>query len=738
MARDNTGRTGVVNHIGVVFTGDGPETHDGLIVTDGSVIPTALGANPFATISALAERSVEAYAKSKGLIISNEKNKILDLFGEPQHLPPAYTEPTLPESEAAFEDQSLSLACEVVREAKENNADGLGFTEIMEGFVHYGTRLKDDTVDTYKLAHRIAESRCENARFFLSVHAFDVDEMFRDRHHRGMLTGTFVCPSIPGSPFMVQRGEFNLFAADTKAPGTRNLTYDFDMRGTDGKKLHFHGYKVVDASVALSPRNLWRATTTLYVTISEYLPGLCVNMGDDEGWRRGNVVAKGMLRITTKNFRRELKTMVPKGAGFFRKTLTAAKFATFFSRKSLSLLLAPLAPLQYPKSEDIGYINPTPPDQTVRIMALDGVETLMQVWEPTHVPGNNLANIHNLFMVPGAAVDHQIFAMPTIPFNAVNFLTRAGYRIFVSVHRICMLPVAEDLYTTYDTRLDLRGCLEHIRKVYGPAKVYTIAHCMGSVALSCGMLDGTVPTDWILGLTCSQTFMNPVWGPANIAKVLAGPIPMDKFYTMLAGTWFDCSTSPDDPLLQRVINQLLRLYPQTRKEMCHNAACHRCSLVFGRCWNHRNLNEATHRQMDRFFGGVNMRLLGLLMKIGYEGHVMSNLPDAKRLTTPENIQRLKGLPFLLWVGGDNAVLSSEATERTFETLCDTFGNDGLYRRRVVPGYGHLDGWMGRNAWKDVYPFVLEEVDRVCRGEEYRFVEPEDRFARMKREGTVLY
>ena len=84
-----------------------------------------------------------------------------------------------------------------------------------------------------------------------------------------MLTGTFICPAIAGSPFIVQRGDFNLFVLDQKAPGTKNLTYDFDMRGIDGKILHFHGYKVVDSSVALALLQFWRATSTLYVTIVE-------------------------------------------------------------------------------------------------------------------------------------------------------------------------------------------------------------------------------------------------------------------------------------------------------------------------------------------------------------------------------------------------------------------------------------------------------------------------------------
>ena len=85
MARDNTGLTGVTNHCGQVLTGAGPEVHRGLVVTDGAVIPTALGANPLATITALAERAVDLYTRREGLAVSAEGNGILDLFGSPGH-----------------------------------------------------------------------------------------------------------------------------------------------------------------------------------------------------------------------------------------------------------------------------------------------------------------------------------------------------------------------------------------------------------------------------------------------------------------------------------------------------------------------------------------------------------------------------------------------------------------------------------------------------------------------------
>ncbi|CZR65496.1 related to cholesterol oxidase precursor [Phialocephala subalpina] len=702
------GLDGVTNHFGEVFAGNGEETHEGLIVTDGAVIPTALGVNPFATITALAERSVEHAAKLRlgrqpVPIDLETKNDILDLFADPHQYK---SEKKIGAPLSRNDTRRISEATDWIKTTRENKASGFGFSEVMSGYIHIGDGIKGDKLEDYETAAKTAKGLCEEARFFLSVKAWDTETIVHRDDHKAMLTGTFTCAGLVGSPFMVQRGSFHLFSVDQQAPGTRNLTYDFDMTSTDNRQFHFHGYKVVDSSVALGPWRFWTAASTLYVTISE-------------AYGEKAVLGRGMMHIRPSDFLSEIFTLKPSGRNLLAKVQSTLSFMGFFARQSASLFLAPFTWQQYPSITYSGYINDTSPDQTIKIIASDGVQTLLHVWEPR----NSNIETKNLFMIPGASVDQQIFALPTIEVNAVNYFTRAGYRVFVTVHRICQLMVAENNWTTYDSRLDIRASLEWIRSQWGHEPIYTISHCMGAVAYSSGLLDGTIPSKWIKGISSSQVLFNPIWSPLNMAKVLAGPIPFDKLYKMLGGNWFSCSSTRDDGYFQQLVNQILRFYPDDREEICNNVSCHRCSLVFGRLWNHRNLNEATHRQINRFFGGVNMTLLHLLMQMGYRGYVTTNGPLFSDLTTEKNLKRLKGIPVMLFSGSDNKVLTPESTDKSYCVLRDSFGCKG-YSRHVIQGYGHLDCWMGRESYKDVFPVIRKEVDRVCRGEGYKYEEPD--------------
>ncbi|EJP67144.1 glucose-methanol-choline oxidoreductase [Beauveria bassiana ARSEF 2860] len=707
MSRDNSGKSGVTNHVGQVFAGQQSETHAGLIVVDGAAIPGALGVNPIATIAALAERSVAAFAERQSLDISTKSNDTINLDTPASALQPDQ-EPTQP-----------------LAQNMERLVNPISFTELLQGNLYSGTGIRLCNTAAYERACRMGNGRGHVARLLASIQLDKTTARCNKTCYKGTISGTLVCPAIPGSPFMLHGGTVDLFQPDPDRCGTKKLVYDCLMTGTNGRPLHLHGFKLLDASVSLSPRQLWRAMTKLHVTVVD----------DKSG---GETVAAGILKVTLGSFLKQLRTLTAAGQDRAERCRRSMDLSSHLVHEMAPHLFLPLGPLQYVATKPLGgFANPTEPTATYRIVARDGVETKLLMWEPdpAHVAQDDVSGApvptENLVMIPGAGVDHQIFALPTIATNAVNYFTRAGYRVFVLVHRIGRLDSASQSsspssspWTTYDARLDIRAGLEKVRQLQqSGAKLYTIAHCMGSVAFACGLLDGTVPADWIRGITCSQVFMNPIWARSNMRKA-AFPAPLDKLHAAAVGPWFRCAASPDAGARQALIDQLLR-FVAAEEERCASASCHRATILFGRCWNHANLNEETHRHVDEFFSGANMALMHLLMRMGRRGRVSTNGPAFAPLDTDANVQRLRGIPIFFFSGADSQVLSPEATERTYGRLCTTFGlaagggSSGLqYRRRVIEGYGHLDCWMGRDAYRDVYPMVLDEVDRVVRGGEW--------------------
>jgi hypothetical protein len=384
-----------------------------------------------------------------------------------------------------------------------------------------------------------------------------------------MLTGSFTCGGLSRDPFIVLRGKFQLFNDDPRTPNTQNLSYDFDMISTSGELFHFNGRKLVDPSITFSPGRTWRATSTLYVTITRA--------------RDNATVGRGVLHIAPSDFAAEMKTLTPTGNNLYDKIKAVYQFLGYFTQKTTNLFLAPFSALSWPGVSTAEQSDRIPPAESLPIVASDGVETTIRVWYPDANTQPQLDPDVPVLFVPGAAVDHGIFALPTIKLNAIEYFTGLGATCFCVTHRVGKTEVAKGGWAIYDARLDIVAALDHIAKRYPPAtKVYIVAHCVGSVALSMGLLDGTIPADRIRGITASNVFMNPKFAKVNMIKAKA-PISLTTIYEKLGGQWFSCSSDENDSLVQRFLNQILRFYPvDSRREICNSVVCHRSELVFGR------------------------------------------------------------------------------------------------------------------------------------------------------------
>ncbi|HXF00117.1 MAG TPA: GMC oxidoreductase [Solirubrobacterales bacterium] len=224
---DNAER-GVVNNKGQVFAGEtGSDVYDDLYVADGSIIPRALGVNPHLTICALAERSIALLAKDRGWKID------YTLEGKP---PP-----------------------------RRPSVIGITFTESMHGFWSKPEPASDtggiDDLKPFERAAATGKSANRELRFDLHVTADDYKKTINNKEHEARLDG--MLSGFEDEPMRAAMGTWNCFYK-TEDPQVRRMDYRFTATSQEGERFHFDGFKVIHDDFG---PDMWRDTTTLYVTI---------------------------------------------------------------------------------------------------------------------------------------------------------------------------------------------------------------------------------------------------------------------------------------------------------------------------------------------------------------------------------------------------------------------------------------------------------------------------------------
>jgi cholesterol oxidase len=156
----------------------------------------------------------------------------------------------------------------------------------------------------------------------------------------------------------------------------------------------------------------------------------------------------------------------------------------------------------------------------------------------------------------------------------------------------------------------------------------------------------------------------------------------------------------------RLFDDALRLYPVADDEECRSPVCHRITFLYALLYEHRQLDQRIHDNLHELFGVGNIKTFEHLALMVRKKRLVNHAGDDVYLP---HIDRLR-LPICFIHGAENQCYLPESTKITYDRLRARYGDD-LYTRRVIEGYGHIDCIFGKNAARDVYPFILEHLDR---------------------------
>ena len=554
------------------------------------------------------------------------------------------------------------------------SGSGVQFTETMRGFASISA------VDGFAEGFERGKADDSPLEFTVTVTADDVDRLVDDRAHEADLRGTVTAPALSPTPLTVEGGRFNLLVRDEEHAAARRMLYSMPLLADDGRRFFLEGFKQIDNDEGL---DLWKDTTTLYVTVHD-------------GDRDGPVAAKGIVTIHLADFAKQLTTMKGIGGdGRLDQLGALAKFGRMFAGSLNETFGGVFA---RPSA-----FNPDAPPREHRPLRCgpadvhffrtdDDVELRL-----TRFEGGRKGPV---ILSPGFGTSAQAYLLDTTETNYPEYLYEQGYDVWVLDYRASPSLASGSTQFTLDdiAEHDYPAAVAKVREVSGAESVQVMAHCIGSLTLLMSLALGLKD---VRHAVASQVTLHPRAGALNEmrAGIYAG--------NALQALGVDTLTTDRGDLswAERLYERALQVYP-SGEEPCGLPFCRRVMFMYGEVYDHDQLNDATHEHLHEVFGVANMTTFRQITVALREGHIVNADGADIYLPATDNLR----LPISFVHGENNRLFKPEGSQLTYDYLTEANG-PGLYTRTVIPGYAHMDLFIGKDAARDVYPVITAELDR---------------------------
>ena len=308
-----------------------------------------------------------------------------------------------------------------------------------------------------------------------------------------------------------------------------------------------------------------------------------------------------------------------------------------------------------------------------------------------------------IILVHGAGVRANLFNPPNTV-NLVHMLVDGGYDVWVNNWRgsidFELNQYDLDQVAVHDHPAAVRRILEET----GYDELKAIIHCQGSTSFTISLVNGLVPEVCaVVSSALSLHLVVPLWSRLKLEFMIPA---LGLVLPCVDAQWARSSTG----FWPRVVNAMAQFGHWEDDTPVGKFASLMCGSGFPAMWSMENLTPETRDWLQDEFGKIPMSLYRHLKKSARAGVLVSNktisgLPERYAGFTPKTDAR-----FSFFAGRCNRAFLPAGQRRTFEYFDDI--RPGFHSFHLLEGYSHLDLFHGKNAHKDVFPLMIEELGKT--------------------------
>jgi len=418
----------------------------------------------------------------------------------------------------------------------------------------------------------------------------------------------------------------------------------------------------------------------------------------------------------------------------------------------------------------------SPPGKTLPLLL-----TRFQSQKTADIADDPASTKQAVILLHGFAQSSLAMAVPTMKVNLVQYLCAHGMDVWLLDYRTstALASAFESHNLDHCAAIDVPEAVKFVRRLTGredlygkKSRLHLGGHCMGAAASGMALLSGRLVNDLtqpaetrlIDRMLLMQVPPVVIGTPYSQARREVAAVIRDT----LGVKGVPLNASDGDSAMWTVLDRVFGTVPppdgggpeccpgeRTLADIRRQAAsradrdvnsasalgqwlairrdtatCKRVSAIIGRLFLHENINDATHQNLERYFGFGNVDIFLQITKF-FANEKYVDVHGHKRYLTEENIRRYGDLDILFLHGAKNFVFDPLSAKLSAMRFASVHGA-ARYSYAQIPGFAHFDCLVGDDdttleeceratgteeqdlrdkhlAWKQVFPKVLAHL-----------------------------